>query len=57
MLERQALDRVHRLGQTKDVVSRCYVVQGLDSIELVSKHNVTLAIEMVGSYNVVLVHT
>ncbi|KAH9209574.1 SNF2 family N-terminal domain-containing protein [Leptodontidium sp. 2 PMI_412] len=33
MLERQALDRIHRLGQTKDVVSRCYAVRGIDSIE------------------------
>jgi hypothetical protein len=53
MLERQALDRVHRLGQTKDVVSRCYVVQGLDSIELVSKHNVSLALKTVDSNRVV----
>jgi hypothetical protein len=38
MLERQALDRIHRLGQTKDVVSRCYVVGGIDSIEEVSEN-------------------
>ena len=37
MLERQALDRIYRLGQTKDVVSRCYVVRGTDSIEEVSE--------------------
>jgi len=35
MLERQALDRVHRLGQTKRVLSRRYVVAGQDSIEKV----------------------
>ncbi|KAI0101763.1 SNF2 family N-terminal domain-containing protein [Nemania sp. FL0031] len=35
MLERQALDRVHRLGQTKEVVSIRYIVQGSDSIEKV----------------------
>ena len=38
MLERQALDRIHRLGQTKDVVSRRYIVRGIDSIEEVSKN-------------------
>ena len=38
MLERQALDRIYRLGQTQKVVSRRYVVTGTDSIEEVS-HN------------------
>ncbi|KAJ8129741.1 hypothetical protein O1611_g3887 [Lasiodiplodia mahajangana] len=33
MLEQQALDRVHRLGQTKEVASIRYIVQGSDSIE------------------------
>ncbi|TDZ24638.1 DNA repair protein RAD5 [Colletotrichum orbiculare MAFF 240422] len=33
MLERQALQRVHRLGQKKKVVSTCYVVAGDDSVE------------------------
>ncbi|KAH6891507.1 SNF2 family N-terminal domain-containing protein [Thelonectria olida] len=36
MLERQALDRVHRLGQTKEVISFRYVVAGTDSVEEVS---------------------
>ena len=34
MLEEQALDRVHRIGQTRDVVTFRYVVK--DSIENVS---------------------
>ncbi|KAK2605584.1 hypothetical protein N8I77_008412 [Diaporthe amygdali] len=33
MLERQAVDRVHRLGQTKEVISTSYVVSGSDSVE------------------------
>jgi len=36
MLEKQALDRVHRLGQTRPVKQIRYVVQGPDSVELVS---------------------
>lgn len=36
MLERQALDRVHRLGQTKEVTSISYVVSGSDSVEEVT---------------------
>jgi hypothetical protein len=36
MLERQALDRVHRLGQKLPVISRRYIVEGKDSIEEVS---------------------
>lgn len=36
MLERQALDRVHRLGQTKEVTSISYVVSGSDSVEEVN---------------------
>jgi SNF2 family DNA or RNA helicase len=33
MLELQALDRVHRLGQKKEVVAVRYVVTGADSVE------------------------
>ncbi|KAF2179186.1 hypothetical protein K469DRAFT_717459 [Zopfia rhizophila CBS 207.26] len=33
MLERQALDRVHRIGQTRNVLAICYVVIGPASIE------------------------
>jgi len=33
MLERQALDRVHRIGQTRNVLAVCYVVSGPGSIE------------------------
>ncbi|KAI0967465.1 P-loop containing nucleoside triphosphate hydrolase protein [Xylaria arbuscula] len=33
MLERQALDRVHRLGQTREVIETRYIVEGSDSIE------------------------
>jgi hypothetical protein len=36
MLEKQALDRVHRLGQTQQVKQIRYVVEGADSIECVS---------------------
>ncbi|KAH6962305.1 SNF2 family N-terminal domain-containing protein [Ilyonectria sp. MPI-CAGE-AT-0026] len=32
-LEEQALDRVHRLGQTREVVTTCYFVAGPDSVE------------------------
>lgn len=32
-LEQQALDRVHRLGQTREVVTTCYFVAGPDSVE------------------------
>lgn len=35
MLERQALDRVHRLGQMKDVLCRRYIVESPDSVEQV----------------------
>ena len=35
-LERQALDRVHRLGQTRPVKQVRYVVEGADSVERVS---------------------
>lgn len=35
MVERQALDRVYRLGQRNDVVSISYLVDGKDSIEQV----------------------
>jgi hypothetical protein len=34
MVEAQALDRVHRMGQTRDVVTTRYIVK--DSIETVS---------------------
>ncbi|KAI1326476.1 hypothetical protein F5Y16DRAFT_421782 [Xylariaceae sp. FL0255] len=33
MLERQALDRVHRLGQTKEVIATRFIIEGSDSIE------------------------
>jgi SNF2 family DNA or RNA helicase len=33
MLEQQALDRVHRLGQTEAVVTTCYYITGNDSVE------------------------
>lgn len=33
MLELQALDRVHRLGQKKEVIAVRYVVTGADSVE------------------------
>lgn len=36
MLERQALDRVHRLGQTGEVISISYVVSSSDSVEEVT---------------------
>lgn len=36
MLELQAVDRVHRLGQTKEVTSISYVVSGSDSVEEVA---------------------
>lgn len=36
MLELQAVDRVHRLGQTKEVTSISYVVSGSDSVEEVT---------------------
>lgn len=35
MVEAQALDRVHRMGQTRDVVTTRYIVK--DSIETVSQ--------------------
>ena len=35
-MERQALDRVHRLGQTRQVRQIRYVVEGADSVERVS---------------------
>lgn len=35
MLERQALDRVHRLGQNREVLCTRYVVSGSDSVEQV----------------------
>jgi len=35
MAEEQAIDRVHRLGQTREVVATRYIVQ--DSIEEVRK--------------------
>lgn len=40
MLERQAVDRVHRLGQTKEVISTSYIVSGSDSVEEVSTPSV-----------------
>ncbi len=36
MLEEQALDRVHRLGQTRQVKQIRYIVEGPDSVERVS---------------------
>lgn len=33
MLEQQALDRVHRLGQTCQVIITCYYVAGPNSVE------------------------
>lgn len=36
MLEFQAIDRVHRLGQTKEVQAIRYIVPGQDSVEEVS---------------------
>jgi len=39
MLEQQALQRVHRLGQTKIVKQIRYVVDGADSVEHVSAIN------------------
>jgi hypothetical protein len=36
MLEQQALQRVHRLGQTQSVKQIRYVVDGADSVERVS---------------------
>lgn len=36
MLEFQAIDRVHRLGQTKKVEAIRYIVPGQDSVEEVS---------------------
>ncbi|KAF4958479.1 hypothetical protein FGADI_2402 [Fusarium gaditjirri] len=33
MLEQQALDRVHRLGQARQVIVRCYYVAGPNSVE------------------------
>ncbi|KAK7978463.1 hypothetical protein PG988_005953 [Apiospora saccharicola] len=33
MLERQALDRVHRLGQAKEVIAISYIVSDSDSVE------------------------
>lgn len=36
MLELQAVDRVHRLGQTKEVTSIFYVVLASDSVEEVA---------------------
>ena len=35
MLERQALDRVHRLGQNNEVICTRYIVSGSDSVEQV----------------------
>jgi hypothetical protein len=39
MLEQQALDRVHRLGQVNDVISTRYIVPGADSVEEVCTPN------------------
>jgi hypothetical protein len=36
MLERQALDRVHRIGQKKNVLAIRYIVTGPTSIEEVN---------------------
>lgn len=36
MLEIQAIDRVHRLGQTREVKAIRYIVPGEDSVEEVS---------------------
>lgn len=36
MLEQQALQRVHRLGQTQPVKQIRYIVDGTDSVERVS---------------------
>lgn len=36
MLEQQALQRVHRLGQTRSVKQIRYIVDGADSVERVS---------------------
>lgn len=36
LLEQQAIDRVHRLGQQSQVIATHYVVPGVDSIEQVS---------------------
>ncbi|KAI0840676.1 P-loop containing nucleoside triphosphate hydrolase protein [Hypoxylon sp. FL0890] len=33
LLEQQAIDRVHRLGQDSEVVATRYIVSGSDSIE------------------------
>ncbi len=33
MLEHQALDRVHQLGQKNEVISVRYIVKGNDSVE------------------------
>lgn len=33
MLERQALDRVHRIGQKRNVLAMRYIVTGRNSIE------------------------
>ena len=33
MAEQQALDRVYRLGQTREVLCISYIVQGADSVE------------------------
>jgi hypothetical protein len=56
MLERQALDRIHRLGQTKDVVSRSYVVEGPDSIEAVKLTSFVLQFILMTNLNFVLVN-
>lgn len=37
MAERQALDRVYRIGQENDVVSYRYIATGLGSIDEVSR--------------------
>ncbi|KAI1120581.1 SNF2 family N-terminal domain-containing protein [Nemania abortiva] len=49
MLERQALGRVHRLGQNKEVVSIRYVVQGSDSIEKYIRRVQVLKTDMITS--------
>lgn len=54
MIEAQALDRVHRFGQTRDVVATRYIVK--NSIEIVSPSSITaggiLTSSMSGDINI-----
>ncbi|OTB06436.1 hypothetical protein M426DRAFT_110751 [Hypoxylon sp. CI-4A] len=49
LLEQQAIDRVHRLGQESEVLATRYIVSGLDSVEQYIQHRQEQKINMVTS--------